>query len=547
MYASRNSHYSCKRAWDILGGGESGVREFDVDSLDELRSRIQDDRESGRLPVAIMGTLGTTNTGEIEPLDRLSEIAAEERLWLHIDGAYGGGVLMLEEFAWLHEAVNRADSFSFDPHKWLGMPMGTGTVFLNAKHSFQKSFSFSAVFTDHQTFTSVIPDQCQMSIQGTRQLPGLRVWGAIRLLGFAEIKRRIRRTIALAQFLVKLLERHPNFQVLAHGQLSVVVFTVKGFDYEALLRLLKELAVNDEAFLTLTQVKDVWGIRATIISADTTEADLEFIVERIVNRVSAEAIEKFYSPRLHRPEMHRDIFGADEYIGQLDFWTTSEIEELGAKLKLSARSHLLDIGSGYGGPACFLASVFGCRVSGVDASSTNYEVALATAAARKLTGQVSFIHADVLELSFADDTFDAVIALDSVVHIKDKQVLFELCQKWLRPNGTMLMAVEAVDAGIPDQLKAMRESAGAVFCETADRYREIFLQAGLTVSEEKQYPGKRLEFSSQALRWMDANGQSAGRESMELINRLGKLGLAEEVVFLVQKPPAKPKPHEENT
>jgi len=244
--------------------------------------------------------------------------------------------------------------------------------------------------------------------------------------------------------------------------------------------------------------------------------------------------------------MHRDIFGADEYIGQLDFWSKSEIEELGAKLKLSARSHLLDIGSGYGGPACFLASVFGCQVTGVDASSTNYEVALATAAARKLTGQVSFIHADVLELSFADDTFDAVIALDSVVHIKDKQVLFELCQKWLKPNGPMLIAVEAIDAAIPDQLKAMRESAGAVFCETADRYREIFLQAGLTVSEEKQYPGKRLEFSSQALRWMDANGQSAGRESMELINRLGKLGLAEEVVFLVRKPPAKPKPHEEN-
>jgi len=286
IYASRNSHYSCRRAWDILGGGESGVREFDVASLEELPKQIRSDRESGILPVAIMGTLGITNTGEIEPLQRLSEIATEERLWLHIDGAYGAGVLMLEEFAWLHDAVNRADSFSFDPHKWLGMPMGTGTVFLNAKHSFQKSFSFSAVFTDHQTFTSVIPDQCQMSIQGTRQLPGLRVWGAIRLLGFAEIKRRIRRTLALAKFLVSLLESYPIFQILSRGELSVVVFTVKGYDQEALLSLLQQLAVNDEAFLTLTKVDDVWGLRATIISEYTTEKDLEYIVERIVSRVA---------------------------------------------------------------------------------------------------------------------------------------------------------------------------------------------------------------------------------------------------------------------
>ena len=286
IYTSHSSHYSCKRAWDILGGGEGGVREFDVSSLAELPRQIQRDRESGVLPVAIMGTLGTTNTGEIEPLQRLSEIATAEGLWLHIDGAYGGGVLMLEEFAWLHDAVNRADSFSFDPHKWLGMPMGTGTVFLNDKHSFLKSFSFSAVFTDHQTFTSVIPDQCQMSIQGTRQLPGLRVWGAIRLLGFAEIKRRIRRTITLAKFLVSLLESNPIFKILSREELSVVVFTVKGFDQEAILSLLQQLAVNDEAFLTLTKVDDVWGIRATIISADTTEKDLEYIVERIVSRVS---------------------------------------------------------------------------------------------------------------------------------------------------------------------------------------------------------------------------------------------------------------------
>ena len=237
--------------------------------------------------------------------------------------------------------------------------------------------------------------------------------------------------------------------------------------------------------------------------------------------------------------MHRDIFGADEYIGQLDFWTKSEIKELGAKLNLTAQTQLLDIGSGYGGPARFLASVFGCKVIGVDASRANYEVAVANTAGKELSDQVRFIHADVLELSFDEDTFDAVIALDSVVHIKDKRRLFELCHKWLKPSGTMLIAVEIIDSNMPSDLKAMRESAGAVFCETAGAYREAFSEAGLTVVTEEQYPGKRLEFSNQALRWMDANGQTEGRESMELINRVCRLGYAEEVVFVVKKPPTK--------
>ena len=262
------------------------------------------------------------------------------------------------------------------------------------------------------------------------------------------------------------------------------------------------------------------------------------------SRSADHAIEEFYAPGLHRPEMHRDIFGADEYIGQLDFWTKSEIKELGAKLNLTAQTHLLDIGSGYGGPACFLASVFGCKVTGVDASRANYEVAVAN---KEPLDHVQFINADVLELRFAVDTFDAVIALDSVVHIKDKRRLFELCHKWLKPNGTMLIAVEVIDSDIPPDLKAMRESAGAVFCATAGEYRGAFSGAGLTVLAEEQHSGKRLEFSNQALRWMDANGQTEGRESMELINQVCRLGYAEEVVFVVKKPPAKSSSREEGT
>lgn len=253
-------------------------------------------------------------------------------------------------------------------------------------------------------------------------------------------------------------------------------------------------------------------------------------------RLTDKAIERFYAPQLHKPEMHRAIFGEDEYIGQLDFWTKSEIKALGARLSLTGHTHLLDIGSGYGGPACYLASVFDCKVIGIDASRTNYEIAIANAAAKGPVDQVRFIHADALESSFPDDTFDAVIALDSIVHIKDKRRLFELCHAWLKPNGTMLIAVEVIDSKIPAEMKAMRERAGAVFCETAGAYREAFSQAGLTVLTEEQHPGKRLEFSSHALRWMDANGQTEGYNSMELINRLCKLGYAEEVVFVVKKP-----------
>lgn len=281
IYGSKESHFSLQRSWDVLGCGVDNIRLIDPRRTDTLREQIKQDRRNGCIPVAIMGNLGSTNTGTIEPLHEMLEIANEEGLWFHIDGAYGGHVLMLEEFSNLRSVVNRADSFTLDPHKWIGIPMGTSIVFLNNRHSFHNSFSSDVVFLEYKNIDLEMPDQYQMGLEGTRNFYGLRTWGAIILLGFNTIMERVRESIRLAKYFAAKLSEIPGIRVLNEPQLSVVTYSIDGFSHAELLKFTRIMFRENIAFMTVTAVDEIPAVRCAIISYELTEDMIDEVIDQI--------------------------------------------------------------------------------------------------------------------------------------------------------------------------------------------------------------------------------------------------------------------------
>lgn len=222
LYVSRATHFCVERAASVLGLGRANIvhvpclerGEMDVSALSTL---VQADLREGKRPFAVVGTLGTTGTGAIDPLSELSEFCSEYDLWFHIDGCYGGAALLLPKFESLRKAVSRADSVAVDPHKWFFMPMVCGLLL--TRHSELEFQVFSSAAR------SYIPGPSSMEpylrgIPTSRRASALALWMCLRSYGWDTVAEAVERNIALTRYLEE-LAREFDFEVLPGGELSV--------------------------------------------------------------------------------------------------------------------------------------------------------------------------------------------------------------------------------------------------------------------------------------------------------------------------------------
>lgn len=281
IYISEETHYSVIRAWDILGGGIDNVRKFSPNNLDELTKNIEKEKNDGITVAAIVCNFGSTNSGEIEPIKEIVDIAQRHNIWVHIDASYGGPLLMLDRGRKYRESFQKAESFNLDLHKWIGMPVGTSIVYLSKKYSFLNSFSFSQKFLDYQNKEYNISDQCQMGIEGTRRLYGLRVWAALQLVGFDNIKIGIEKTLTVAEYLRKKLSTLEKVEVIKKSSLSVVLFRISEYCSEDLHDLAKRLYDADIVFITVSEYESKPVMRCCISNFETSEKDVDFVIETL--------------------------------------------------------------------------------------------------------------------------------------------------------------------------------------------------------------------------------------------------------------------------
>jgi glutamate/tyrosine decarboxylase-like PLP-dependent enzyme len=245
---------------------------------DVLEAAIVKDRRAGKTPIAIVATTGTVNTGAIDPLREISEIAAKEALWLHIDGAYGALAALAapEKF----HGLASADSLSLDAHKWLYQPLDCGCLLFRDSLTARKAFSHSG---DYARVLSQGPAEgfafFDESLELSRRFRALKLWMSLQYHGWRAFREAIVRDLRHAQLLARSIQSHPELELLAPVPLSAVCFCHRIKDNAAILQ---RVIARGRVYLSNTTIHGRFALRACFVNHRAKEHDVEAIVSEVV-------------------------------------------------------------------------------------------------------------------------------------------------------------------------------------------------------------------------------------------------------------------------
>jgi ubiquinone/menaquinone biosynthesis C-methylase UbiE len=249
---------------------------------------------------------------------------------------------------------------------------------------------------------------------------------------------------------------------------------------------------------------------------------------------NSESVIALYDKCRDYRRMHRDIYGADQYVDQLDFWTRDEIAQFGHLLQLRGGSVLLDLGSGLGGPACLLSGMFNAKIVCIDIAEWHINEARAAAARLGLGDRINFSLADARTFDGDGRLFDAAIAIDSIVYMDPVDLLLKNLTRLLKPGSRLLLASECLSPQAPHAVVQDREKAGVMKC-IIERDLEAALNTnGFQIESVSRDFQRRERFARAALRWMDDRGHRAGRENMAAILNACENGGAFEILIVAR-------------
>ncbi|HEY2739093.1 MAG TPA: aminotransferase class V-fold PLP-dependent enzyme, partial [Thermoanaerobaculia bacterium] len=202
LYISAEGHHSFAKAARLCGLGSEAVREIRVDSRlrlrpDDLAARIREDREAGLSPFFVVATAGSTGAGVVDPLEEIAQIADEERLWLHVDAAWGGAAALVPELKPVLRGIGRAASITFDAHKWLSVPMGAGLYLTRHAGILERTFRVATGYMPRDGAGLPVVDPYTHSMQWSRRFIGLKVFLSLAAAGWEGYAAAIRHQTAM--------------------------------------------------------------------------------------------------------------------------------------------------------------------------------------------------------------------------------------------------------------------------------------------------------------------------------------------------------------
>lgn len=305
-YTSSQAHHSVGKALRLSGLPAASLRTVAVDErlrlrVDELSRQVEADRAAGRLPFLVISAAGTTNTGAIDPLPELATLCEREGLWHHVDAAYGGGFVLCDEGRERLRGIERADSITFDPHKGMFLPYGTGCLLVRDGAALRRAHSLEAAYLkDFADDPAAAPSPADHGPELSRPFRGLRLWLALMLHGAAPFRRALTEKLALArrfhQGLVELVAAGAPVEVVDDPQLTVVPFRLRRREGEpradhdarnaAWLRAINE---RGRVFLSSTTLPSADGpaatLRVCVLSFRTHAADIERALEDVAQTI----------------------------------------------------------------------------------------------------------------------------------------------------------------------------------------------------------------------------------------------------------------------
>jgi glutamate/tyrosine decarboxylase-like PLP-dependent enzyme len=286
LYVSPEAHHSFLKAARLCGLGTEAVREVRVDSSlrmipEDLAARIEEDRAAGCSPFLVVATVGSTSAGAVDPVAELAQVADEAGgLWFHVDAAWGGAAALVPELRWLLDGAARADSLTFDAHKWLSVPMGAGLYVTRHPGILERTFRVAARYMPREGEALPVADPYAHTMQWSRRFIGLKLFLSLAVAGWEGYERAVRRMTAMGDRLRQRLGEE-GWTVVNDTPLPVVCFTGSGPEGRSapfLERIAADVVASGEAWLSTVGLGEGPALRACVTNYRTGPEDVDALV-----------------------------------------------------------------------------------------------------------------------------------------------------------------------------------------------------------------------------------------------------------------------------
>jgi aromatic-L-amino-acid/L-tryptophan decarboxylase len=280
VYASTQTHSSLEKAARIAGLGADNVRLIDVDAkfamkADALLAQIEKDRSAGLTPIMVCATVGTTSSNAIDPVPEIAHICRGHRMWLHVDAAMSGTAALCPEFRHIHAGVEFADSYCFNPHKWMFTNFDCDVFYVaDRKHLIQTLSVLPEYLRNKATESGAVIDYRDWQIPLGRRFRALKLWFVIRHYGVEGLQHHVREHIRLAQQLTEWIKKDQRFELAAPVPLNLVCFRLRSGD-DANQQLMDRLNRGGHLYLTHTKLDGKLTLRFCIAQTNTEARHVE--------------------------------------------------------------------------------------------------------------------------------------------------------------------------------------------------------------------------------------------------------------------------------
>ena len=299
IYLSKQVHHSVAKAIRIAGLKECIVRHVPLDNHYRMRSKaleqqIVADKAAGLLPWLVIASAGTTDTGAVDPISTIGEIAHQQGLWYHIDGAYGAFFILCDEGQQILKGMDRSDSLVMDPHKGLFLPYGCGAVLVKDRQKLLDSHYYLANYMQDTVSANEELSPADLSPELTKHFRGLRVWLPLKLIGLAPFRACLAEKIELARYFYEKIQRIDGFEVGPFPDLSVVTYRYvpKRGDANAFnQKLVQKMHEDGRVFISSTVLDGTFTLRAAVLAFRTHRDTIDLALDTLRQKAEQLAAE----------------------------------------------------------------------------------------------------------------------------------------------------------------------------------------------------------------------------------------------------------------
>jgi len=294
VYVTADTHHCIDKSLRAAGLAESNKRLVPMDEnfrMDGgvLEKLILEDKAAGLRPWLVVASAGTTDTGAVDPLERIADLADQHDIWMHVDAAYGGFFLLCDEGRQVLTGLDRAHSVVLDPHKGLFLPYGSGAVLVRDVTWLARAQSFEADYMQDAKTAGDDYSPAELSLELTRPFRGLRFWLPLKLFGLAPYRAALAEKIWLARYFYTQLDKTPGWEMGPFPELSVVTFRYVPQQGDADIlneRLVEVVRMDGKVFISSTQINGKFVLRLAILHFRTHLDKVSYVLDLLVRKAT---------------------------------------------------------------------------------------------------------------------------------------------------------------------------------------------------------------------------------------------------------------------